>query len=245
MGIGTKNRLLDSIESSVWEVFGAQPGRLSVHAFSICGAVMRCYLFDWGGVVASQAFDITKNVKTSNLFANILHAYCQMYARGLEYYQDYQTESREVYLPAKHHGEQRYVNVASNRFCIDRQLSYGAAIVSRTTLCWLAKDEEQTLCVVKDAWRSVFRDPEGGLYAEAEQEGVWGLADCRYHEDIEIDGATDNLFGIRRGLKIDPRNIYQIAEDQEGLGSTTANRSSRSIWQTGDGGQCKRKRPDG
>ena len=99
--------------------------------------------------------------------------------------------------------------------------------------------------MVKDAWRSIFRDPEGGFYKEAEREGIWGLADCRYHEDIEIDGAKDIQFGIRRGLSIDSRNIYKLAGDQEGLGSATTRRSSRSSRQSGDGGQRKRKRPDG
>ena len=101
--------------------------------------------------MASQAFDITKNAKTLNLFANILRAHCQMDAKGLGYDTGYQTNSGEVYLPAKHHREQRYVNVAGKRFGIVHQLTYSAAIVSRATLCWLAKDEEETPCVVKDA----------------------------------------------------------------------------------------------
>ena len=239
-----KNKLLESITSSVREIFGAQLGRLFVHAFSICGAVMRCYLFDRRGVVASQAFEITKNAKTSNLFANILRAYCQMDAKGLGYDTGYRTNSGEVYLPAKHHREPRYVNVAGKRFGIVRQLSYGAAIVSRGTLCWLAKDEEETHCVVKDVWRSIFREPEAGFYAEAEREGVSGLADCRYHEDIEIVGAKDIQFGIRKGLTIDPRNIYKLAGNQEGLGSATTSCSGRSSRQSGDRGQRKRKRPD-
>ena len=81
--------------------------------------------------MASQAFDITGNAKTSNLFANILRVYCQMDAKGLGYDTGYQTNSGEVYLPAKHHREQRYFNVADKRFGIVRQLSYGATIVSR------------------------------------------------------------------------------------------------------------------
>src|SRR5437588_6012982 len=243
-----KNSLLLSIATAVREVFGAQPGRLFVHAFSISGTTMRCYLFDRGGVVASQGFKITKNETTWNLFSNILFAYSRMDARRLGYDPSYETELGEVYLPAKHRRSQRYVKVADQRFRIVDEISYGAAIVSRGTLCWLAEDGQQTRCVVKDAWRSGFMDSEGQFYKQAKEQGVWGLADCRHHDDIEIDGQTDIRSGIRRDLEIGPANMHKLAEGLDGPGSATASRSTtanRSKKESSNRGQRKRKQPDG
>ena len=101
---------------------------------------------------------------------------------------------------------------------------------------------------MKDAWRSGFRDSEGQFYKQAKEQGVWGLADCRHHDDIEIDGQTDIRSGIRRDLEIGPANMHKLAEGLDGPGSATASRSTtanRSKKESSNRGQRKRKQPDG
>ena len=62
----------------VREVFGAQITRRLVHAFTICGSILRCYLFDRAGVSISEKIDICKNSRTQQLFIKILQCYTSM-----------------------------------------------------------------------------------------------------------------------------------------------------------------------
>ncbi|RPB27291.1 hypothetical protein L211DRAFT_775225, partial [Terfezia boudieri ATCC MYA-4762] len=62
----------------VREVFGAQFTRRFVHAFTICGSFVRCYLFDRAGVSISERINIRKNHRTEELFIRILQSYASM-----------------------------------------------------------------------------------------------------------------------------------------------------------------------
>jgi hypothetical protein len=68
---------------------------------------------------------------------------------------NYTTANDEPFLPTRSLPMPTYVSLAGRRFRLLRIMLYQPAIVSRGTLCWLARDavtgEE---CVVKDAWRS-------------------------------------------------------------------------------------------
>jgi hypothetical protein len=193
-------------------------------------------MFDRGGLVTSQAFDITRNDITFNLFVKILRAYPGMRAKELGYNPSYQTKFGDVYIPGRRTDmEPFYVTVAKHRFEIHHELFYSSEIASRGILCWLAKDEESRPCVVKDAWRSVLSGSEGDLYKEAESNHVWGLADCRFYEDVTVEGKDDVCSNVRKGLTIDYAKKYNLQVPQD-YGSSPGPASQSHFNQKRSGG---------
>jgi Fungal protein kinase len=65
-------------------------------------------------------------------------------------------------------------------------LFYQQAIVSRGTLCWLAKDKEGRECVIKDAWRFGSRKSEGEFLSLLMEKGAWSAVDCGTYGDTPI-----------------------------------------------------------
>jgi hypothetical protein len=199
----------------VREVFGAQYGRRYVHAFSICGDIMRCYVFDRGGGSISHTFHIRKNQKTFSLFVQILWSYVRMSPTQLGFDPTMQTESGEVFLPIKNNLTlHTFVTICGRRFWLLDVLFHQPAIVSRGTICWYAKDEATGKhCVIKDAWRSHTRESEGELFALAKANGVRGLPDCRFYEDVMVDGILDDLQkNVRKGLKYESSRVVKFPQ---------------------------------
>lgn len=140
----------------VREVFRVQCGRRYVHAFSICGDIMRCYIFDRGGGSISNAFHIGKNSKTLELFVRILWSYVRMDSTQLGFHPTIERESGEVFLPIKTNLTMpKFVTICGRRFQLIKGLFHQPAIASRGTICWYAEDKEtREYCVIKDAWRA-------------------------------------------------------------------------------------------
>lgn len=197
-----KAELYLQLASYVREVFGAQCGRRYIHAFSICGDIMRCYIFDRGGGSISHSFSIGKNLNTFRLFVQILRSYVEMSPALLGFDPTIQTESGEVFLPIKQNlALPMFVTICGRRFQLLNVLFHQSAIVSRGTTCWIARDDTGEDCVVKDAWRSHLRQSEGKLFAQAQENGVRGLPDCRLYEDVKVDNILDDLHeNVRKGL---------------------------------------------
>lgn len=57
------------------EVFGSQPGRRFVHGFTICGSVMRLWVFDRSGAYSSEKFDAHRNPEH---FVQVIAGYALM-----------------------------------------------------------------------------------------------------------------------------------------------------------------------
>jgi hypothetical protein len=212
-----KAELYLQLASYVREVFGAQCGRRYVHAFSICGDIMRCYLFDRGGGSVSHSFSIGKNQKTFNLFVQILQSYVQMSPALLGFDPAIQTELGEVFLPIKQNlALPMFVSICGRRFQLLNVVFHQSAIASRGTTCWIARDEEtREYCVVKDAWRSNLRRPEGELFALAKERGVRGLPDCRFYEDVKVDDILDDLHeNVRKGLAYGSSKVVKFPQKQ-------------------------------
>ena len=51
-------RTVTQLAGYVREVFGAQPGRMFVHAFTVCGSIVRFWFFDRACVSISKAYNI-------------------------------------------------------------------------------------------------------------------------------------------------------------------------------------------
>jgi hypothetical protein len=210
-----KAELYVQLASYVREVFGAQCGRRYVHAFSICGDIMRCYIFDRGGGSISRSFSIGKNKKTFNLFVQILRSYARMSPALLGFDPTIQTELGQVFLPIKQNLVfPMFVTICGRRFQLLEVMFHQSAIVSRGTTCWKARDEEtKELCVIKDAWRSHLRQSEGELFALAKEKGVRGLPDCRFYEDVKVDNIPDDLCeNVRKGLTYESSKVVKFPQ---------------------------------
>lgn len=98
------------------EVFGSQIDRRFVHAFTICGDIMRCYLFDRAGVSISRGFHIRKSEKTFKLCIKILIGYSTMRPEQFGFDTNYTTANDEPFLPTRSLPMPTYVSLAGRRF---------------------------------------------------------------------------------------------------------------------------------
>lgn len=184
----------------VREVFGAQPTRRFVHAFTICRDMMRCWVFHRAGGVGSRAFEIKREPER---FLTAIVAYSMMdetelgfdpsvvrpqHALGLSS-DEYPVNVITVSLP---NGEYERLELHPT------PLFHRPVIASRGTVCWKARriGGDTWDLVVKDAWRAEERSPEGNLLLRAAQCGVWGVAKYYTHQDIVIAGAIDSTQNI-------------------------------------------------
>ena len=76
---------------------------------------------------------------------------------------NYTTGRGEAFLPAKQQPMPAFVACSGQRFQLLEAVLCQQAIVSRGTLCWLAENEANNECVVKDAWKLKYRQSEGIL----------------------------------------------------------------------------------
>jgi len=188
----------------VREVFGAQVNRRFVHAFTICGSVFRCYLFDRSGVSISDRIDIRKNEKTENLFVKILLGYVAMSPQQLGFDSHYTTEDGTPFIPCQSVPLPTYLDFSGTQFRLIEKLFHRPVVVSRGTLCWLAHDECGKVCVIKDTWRAGWRISEGELLSLAELRGVWGLPQPLMYGDVTDtsngSALTDRITRLRSNL---------------------------------------------
>ncbi|OJD23450.1 hypothetical protein ACJ73_05191 [Blastomyces percursus] len=76
--------------------------------------------------------------------------------------------------------------------------------------------------VVKDSWQYPERDEEGDLLRQATESGVTNVARYYHHETVRINGKSDDILGIRRGL-----SIPTLKSRQGSVKSTTSRSRSR------------------
>ncbi|KAF8416442.1 hypothetical protein EV426DRAFT_626679 [Tirmania nivea] len=195
----------------VREVFGSQVNRRFIHAFTICGSMFRCYLFDRSGGSISDRFDIRKNGKTENLFVRILLGYVAMSPQQLGFDTNYTTKGGTAFIPSRSVPLPTYLTFRGGLFQLIEKLFHRPVIVSRGTLCWLAQDECGRLCVIKDTWRAGWRISEGELLSLAEILGVWGLPQPLLYGDVTNSSAGNTL-------------LDQISQLRSPLSYTTAKR---------------------
>jgi Fungal protein kinase len=181
------------LAKSVREVFGAQPGRRFVHGFTLCGDLARFYLFDRAGVSISDKFCINKNDHARMLFIKILLGYSEMDSGPLGFNTSYTDENGKPFLPSTRERWPKRLFIDGNEFHLVKLLFYQPTIVSRGTLCWLARDSEGRECVIKDAWRPKSLKHEGELLLKAQKSGVWGGVEYGLHGDFIWDGRRDEV----------------------------------------------------
>ena len=152
------------------EVFGGQPERRFVPGFTICGSMMRLWVFDRSGPYNSEKFDIHKEPER---FVKVLTGYAIMSDAEL---------GLNTFI--KRDGSSKYVVVPGARIALeDKPIALTKAIVCRVTTCYGGRRSDSTgwEYVVKFAWPSDKRQQEGRLLKLARERGVTGVAEWFHH----------------------------------------------------------------
>ncbi|KAJ2901648.1 uncharacterized protein MKZ38_001607 [Zalerion maritima] len=183
------------------EVFGSQPERRFIPGFTICGSMMRLWVFDRSGPYNSEKFDIHKE---PGRFIKAIAGYALMTDAEL---------GLNTFI--KHDGNGKYIVARDVRISLeDKPIASTKAIVCRGTTCYRGRRSDSTEWeyVVKFAWPSDKRQREGELLKLAKERGVTGIAVWFNHEQIIIDGDPDTISHFRRDMKFGtPRKLSSKA----------------------------------
>lgn len=179
------------------EVYGSQPDRRFVPGFTICGSLMRLWMFDRSGCYSSEKFDIHREPER---FVTVMAGYALMTDAEL---------GLNTYI---HHDENgKHILARGVRILLeDKPIATQKAIVCRGTTCFRGRSSESTdwTCVVKLAWPSDKRQREGELMRLAKERGVQGVAEWFHDEPIEVDGSPDTIAHFRKGMRFEgPRKL--------------------------------------
>ncbi|RPB21138.1 hypothetical protein L211DRAFT_453407 [Terfezia boudieri ATCC MYA-4762] len=186
------------------ETFGAQPGRRFVHAFTVCGHLARFWFFDRVGVSISECYDISTETGQKSFMHGLL-GYMEMTASQLGFDECYKDNSGTTFLPSvgSENNHPAYLHFGDKKFRLLKILCWSPAIITRGTLCWLAKECDSRssicadnncstctecvakMCVVKEAWRDTQLTSESTLWQVAKEKEVLGCL------DIIVAGDTD------------------------------------------------------
>ncbi|KAM7182691.1 hypothetical protein V8F33_014103 [Rhypophila sp. PSN 637] len=240
------NRSAD-ISSEAWldlgryarEVLAAQDTRRFVLGFTICGSLMRLWVFDRLGGIASEQFDV--NEDGLRLVSTIL---------GFLWMSEEELGFDPTIMTA---GDQRFIEIERNgtteRLIIDKVMRRARCIVGRATTCWKAhrEDDPRTQFVIKDSWQYVERDEEGELLHEATSKGVINVARHYYHQAVLVRGNNDVQNDVRRGLDITQASNYKPERSIVSPGADTSGprkgRSSSKAGQKRSSGQTGARLP--
>ncbi|KAM5499615.1 hypothetical protein McanMca71_006189 [Microsporum canis] len=167
--IQTKDTLLQ-LARYVREVFIAQPTRLFVHAFVVCGTKLEAWVFDRSGPYSSGVLDIYKDAK--QCFQVILgYAMMSDEELGLDTFTTLNANGdRTITINSAGNTEEIVLRLHSTPLCSQY------AIVCRGTSCFLTNGGDTVEGVAKFSWTSDKRQPEADLLQLACQRGVQGIA---------------------------------------------------------------------
>lgn len=184
----------------VREVLTAQDTRRFVLGFTICGSLMRIWMFDQLGGVASEQF----NVNDDGLrFVSTILGFLWMSEEELGFDPTIITAGDRRFIEIERDG-------STERLIIDKVMSRARCIAGRATTCWKAhREEDGTQLVVKDSWQYVERDEEGELLREATSKDVVNVARYYHHQPVMVRGHNDIRNGIRKALDITSASNYR------------------------------------
>lgn len=175
-------------------IFLEQPYRRFVHGFTLCGEMIRCWIFHRGGGFSSEHFSINSNPRR---FLSVVVGYARMSREDLGY-------DPTVTLPGV--TGLRNVMMSGQQYELKGDPFFVTpAIACRGTTCTETKlpGDNGFNYVCKDAWRSHSYVSEGMLLLEAQTAGVVGLVEYIDHEDVHIDSVLDDISGnVMKGLSL-------------------------------------------
>ncbi|KAG9228380.1 hypothetical protein BJ875DRAFT_389540 [Amylocarpus encephaloides] len=188
------------------EVFGSQPERRFVPGFTICGSMMRLWIFDRSRPYNSEKFNIHREPER---FVKVLAGYAMMSDAEL---------GLNTFI--KRDGNGKYIVTRGVRISLeDKPIASTKAIVCRGTTCYRGRKSDSTEWeyVVKFAWPSDKRQREGELLKLAKERGVTGIAVWFNHEQITIDGDPDTISHFRQDMTFGtPRKLSSKASWVDG-----------------------------
>ncbi|OTB04510.1 hypothetical protein M426DRAFT_58388 [Hypoxylon sp. CI-4A] len=187
----------------VREVFAAQHTRRFVLAFTLCGPLLRVWVFDRLGGIASTRFDINKD---GLRFISTILGFLWIKESELGFDSTIVRENKMQYVDIIR-------DSTRERIVIDEFMGRVRCIAGRATTCWKAHPEgkpSMTL-VMKDSWQYPEREEEGELLLEVTRKGVSNVARYYHHETVRLpNGDVDDIrHGIRKGLDITKASNYR------------------------------------
>ncbi|KAI0552223.1 hypothetical protein F4679DRAFT_103240 [Xylaria curta] len=183
------------------EVLIGQDTRRFVLSFTLCGSLMRVWVFDRLGAIASDAFDINDD---GQQFVYIVLGFLWMNQEDLGFDPTVIEKDGQRLITITR-------NNATEQFVIDKLMLRTSCIVGRATTCWMthAVDDPQTFFVIKDSWQEEQRREEGELLRIATEKRVSNVARYYHHENVVVRGQVDSVRDNVRGkLNISGAALY-------------------------------------
>ncbi|KAA8912634.1 hypothetical protein FN846DRAFT_765578, partial [Sphaerosporella brunnea] len=233
-----RDKAFVQLANYVREIFGTQPQRSWVLAYTLCGAVMRVFRFDRSGAVASTPIDIHES---PHVFLGALKGFAMMDSEQIGFdptirWCPYATE--QVYDPTIHFIlpslPDPFIVAGGTKYRICRSfLVRRYAISTRGTVCWRARpfdapEDSAWVYVIKDQWRAAKRDIEGDFLSRISP-GTTGLPKYIWHYNIHSSsGTVVDVAGYVRGHSTSVHPSPQTLPAPPPLTNT-----SRHLYQTG------------
>ncbi|KAF8417794.1 hypothetical protein EV426DRAFT_540173 [Tirmania nivea] len=189
----------------VRQIFQSQHSRVFVHAFTLCGDLLRAWIFDRSGGLGSQLISINKEPE---LFLRVFCGYATMDAKDTGF------DPTIRWIPRQ-----------TKMFLKPQAIFSSRAIVSRGTVIWAGRTND-TPCAdwnyaIKDQWRHTDRVPEAAHLQAAREAGVMNVANYIYDEELGSISAI-----VRRGLH--SGNCKGTKQNQGSLTTSTGSTSHSS-----------------
>ncbi|KAK8002315.1 zinc-binding oxidoreductase CipB [Apiospora arundinis] len=205
------------------EVLAAQDTRRFVLGFTICGSVMRVWMFDRLGGIASDQFDINED---GPRFVFTILGFLWMDEVELGFDPSIKTSNGQRFIEIER-------DDLPERIIIDGVVQRARCIAGRATTCWKAHCEgkPQKPLVIKDSWQYTERPEEGELVCEATAKGVVNVARYYHHETVQVRGMDDDIRrNVRKDLDITKAENYgQRRSTVVRTSGTVVSREGRSI----------------
>ncbi|KAL8381842.1 hypothetical protein RB595_005880 [Gaeumannomyces hyphopodioides] len=201
------------------KVLAAQDTRRFVLGFTLCGSLMRTWVFDRLGGIASEQFDINKN---GLRFVSTILGFLWMNEEELGFDPTIMTAEGRRFIEIEREG-------TTERLILDKLMVRARCVSGRATTCWKAYREKDpdTLFVVKDSWQYVERDEEGELLREATSKGVVHVARYHHHETVRVRNMDDEVRNnVRKALDV-TKTKKQPQNPSRRLPGTSTTGSSR------------------
>ncbi|KAG6109305.1 hypothetical protein E4U31_007005 [Claviceps sp. LM219 group G6] len=182
--------------------------------FTICGSLIRVWVFDRIGSTASRCIDINGEPLQ---FIEVMLGFIWMSEEGLGIDPTIQKIDGEQFIEIERNGR-------SECIVIDWLIMRTRCIVGRATTCWKGhvKGHPEIPVIIKDTWSSTERDEEGEMLKQATSQNVVNVARYYHHETVKIGGMIDDVRNcVRRGLDITTASNYQKSLSKPSRGATT------------------------